>query len=144
SSDAEGNDAGPVVEVVTSKQIAKTDEASEAPSEDAKSDAAVEEKTDASEDAEEAPKPVLLWRPMGRNDRSRARPSQGKGGANNSGNRNRGNKGGKGSYKDGGKPRHNNKGKNAGGNNRPPRKDKPLDPDSPFAKLAALKDQLNK
>ena len=80
---------------------------------------------------------------MGRSDRNRARPNQGKGGANNSGNRNRG-KSGKGSFKDGGKPRHNNKGKNAGGNNRPPRKDKPMDPDSPFAKLAALKDQMNK
>ena len=149
SADAEAGDAGPVVEVVTSKKIARSDEVSEPPSEDAKSDAegsedTVEEKTDASEEAEEAPKPVLLWRPMGRNDRSRTRPNQGKGGANNSGNRNRGNKGGKGSHKDGGKPRHNNKGKNAGGNSRPPRKDKPLDPDSPFAKLAALKDQLNK
>ena len=80
---------------------------------------------------------------MGRNDRNCARPHQGKRGANNSGNRARG-KGGKAQFKDGGKPRHNNKGKNAGGNNRPPRKDKPLDPDSPFAKLAALKEQLNK
>ena len=27
---------------------------------------------------------------------------------------------------------------------RPPRKEKPIDPDSPFAKLAALKEQLKK
>ena len=27
---------------------------------------------------------------------------------------------------------------------KPPRRDKPLDPDSPFAKLAALKDQMKK
>lgn len=144
---AEGADGGPVVEVVTSKQISKSDEVAEASSEEAQSDAeassdATETAVDAEASVEEAPKPVLLWRPMGRNDRNRARPNQGKRGANNSGNRARG-KGGKAQFKDGGKPRHNNKGKNAGGN-RPPRKDKPLDPDSPFAKLAALKEQLNK
>jgi ATP-dependent RNA helicase SUPV3L1/SUV3 len=142
--EGDGSDNGPVVEVVSSKQIAKSDEADAAASSDGESsDDTSAEKTDASADGEEAPKPVLLWRPMGRSDRNRARPNQGKGGANNSGNRNRG-KSGKGSFKDGGKPRHNNKGKNAGGNNRPPRKDKPMDPDSPFAKLAALKDQMNK
>lgn len=147
SGDAENTDGGPVVEVVTSKQISKSDDGADAPSEEAQSDSeaskdAAETTADAEVSAEEAPKPVLLWRPMGRNDRNRARPHQGKRGANNSGNRARG-KGGKAQFKDGGKPRHNNKGKNTGGN-RPPRKDKPLDPDSPFAKLAALKEQLNK
>lgn len=143
-------DKGPVVEVVASKQISKPAEDKEQAVEESVEVAAVEADVSAEVSVgseEEAPKPVLLWKPMGRPDRSRGKANSGKGGANSneSNGRNRNNKNAKAGFKDGGKPRHNNKGKSAsGGNNRPPRKEKPLDPDSPFAKLAALKEQLKK
>ncbi|MCP5001595.1 MAG: helicase [Hyphomicrobiales bacterium] len=109
---------------------------------------AVADKTD--EEAE-APKPVLLWRAASRSDghrgRNRNQQKQGQPGAGrgrNNGNRKRdserGGQKGKGGFK--GKP--NKSAKGGGYSSRPPRKDKPIDPDSPFAKLAALKEQLNK
>lgn len=88
------------------------------------------EKTDA--EPEEAPAPVLVWH-QPRFDRSagnrRGKPS----GEQNKGNF-KGKKGGKPSGKGGPKTTH----------AAPPRKEKKADPDSPFAKLQALKAQLNK
>ena len=93
---------------------------------------------------EEEPKPVLLWRPAGRNENNRNRQNR-------PGNRQR-QGAGRGKGDDRNQPHRNGKGKpprhgkKHGDNSkpRPPRKEKPIDPDSPFAKLAALKEQMNK
>ncbi|TCT35266.1 helicase-related protein [Martelella mediterranea] len=99
---------------------------------------------------EEEPKPVLLWRQGGRSQNDRNRTQQGRGNrgeARGRGNQNRkgggprgegDHKGGKGPRKD--RPGDNNK------QQRPQRRerDKPVDPDSPFAKLAALKAQMKR
>jgi ATP-dependent RNA helicase SUPV3L1/SUV3 len=131
------------------------------------------------------PKPVLLWRPGGRNDNQRGtgrpggdrrpqgqrNPAPREGGEaagekrgegrrddRRSDNRserrddNRGKFAGKGDRQDRGdrkdrgpRPeRENNKSQPARFEAKPPRKEKPIDPDSPFAKLAALKEQLKK
>jgi ATP-dependent RNA helicase SUPV3L1/SUV3 len=131
------------------------------------------------------PKPVLLWRPGGRNDNQRGagrpggdrrpqgqrNPAPREGGEaagekrgegrrddRRSDNRserrdeNRGKFAGKGDRQDRGdrkdrgpRPeRDNNKSQPARFEAKPPRKEKPIDPDSPFAKLAALKEQLKK
>ncbi len=131
------------------------------------------------------PKPVLLWRPGGRNDNQRGTgrpagdrrpqgqrsPAPREGGeaagekrgegrrddrrSDNRGERrddNRGKFAGKGDRQDRGdrkdrgpRPeRDNNKSQPARFEAKPPRKEKPIDPDSPFAKLAALKEQLKK
>ncbi|WP_307371975.1 helicase-related protein [Peteryoungia aggregata] len=131
------------------------------------------------------PKPVLLWRPGGRNDNQRGtgrpggdrrpqgqrNPAPREGGeaagekrgegrrddrrSDNRGERrddNRGKFAGKGDRQDRGdrkdrgpRPeRDNNKSQPARFEAKPPRKEKPVDPDSPFAKLAALKEQLKK
>ncbi len=97
------------------------------------------------EQEEEAPKPVLLWRPGGRSDKPRSgQPNRGDRGEHHGKGPGRGQhkgphkgKGGHGKPNDGGK-RHDRGGKPA------PRKEKPIDPDSPFAALAALKGQLKK
>ncbi len=107
------------------------------------------------EDAQ--PAPVLLWRPAGRSDNARGRGRPGNREEEGGGGRRpaRGKGHGQGQGKGGGKPRGERGGKDGqgrdGGNrdggkgrDRPPRKEKPIDPDSPFAKLAALKDQLKK
>jgi ATP-dependent RNA helicase SUPV3L1/SUV3 len=133
-------------------------------------------KADTAEEAE-APRPVLLWRPGGRQDGQRgprtapgegrgrrdggnrnARSGEkqdGEGSADAEGRPNRGHRGkpghqGKGGPGRGGKGGPGNKSghggdANRGGrNDRPQRKEKPIDPDSPFAALAALRDQLKK
>ena len=102
---------------------------------------------DSAEDADEEPKPVLLWRPAGRSDGARGRHQQGNRKGRQGQNQNGGRRAGPGS-KGGGK-NHAHKAKKGGPKHgnfsaRPPRKEKTVDPDSPFAKLAALKDQLNK
>ena len=106
-------------------------------------------------EAEEEPKPVLLWRPGSRNDNQRNRHFQGKRG-NQKGDGRRGDQGnrhnrkgqsqgqGQGQGKPGRKPDNGGKHEKARHNRRPPHKEKPIDPDSPFAKLAALKEQLSK
>ena len=116
------------------------------------SEAEAPSQADAPEQADaeaEEPRPVLLWRPAGRSDGQRGRnrnqqrhgqPGAGRGRGN--GGRNRDNERGKGKGGFKGKPNKSAKGGNY--SSRPPRKDKPVDPDSPFAKLAALKEQLNK
>ncbi len=107
-------------------------------------DAATPKKPDVAE--EEEPKPVLLWRPAGRSDGPRRhRQGQGQGAG-------RGRQQRDGDKKPGGKPRGKGKPQRSGKGNssgksfsaRPPKREKPIDPDSPFAKLAALKEQLNK
>ena len=127
------------------------------------------------------PKPVLLWRPGGRNDNQRSdnrRPAnrnhgerRAEGGeerqAPRGGNRDGERKRDGDQKREGGRPDRNNtrndrpdrgerkdrpdrndRGGKPQGQQRfeakPPRKEKPLDPDSPFAKLAALKEQLKK
>jgi ATP-dependent RNA helicase SUPV3L1/SUV3 len=183
SDDADASDA--------SEQEASAEAATEAPAEVKAEEPKPEEATAQEAKPEEAtaenaePKPVLLWRPGGRNDNQRSdnrRP----------GNRNAGNRG-EGERREGGEGRPGNRqnadrdgnrdgdrkreggrsdNKARGNNNRgdrperkdrperndrggkpqgqqrfeakPPRKEKPMDPDSPFAKLAALKEQLKK
>lgn len=99
----------------------------------------------AEQDETEPPKPVLLWRPAGRSDGQRGRHQhqrKGAGPAKQQGRHSDGDRGPKkrkGGFK--GKP---GKGKGGSFSSRPPRTNKPVDPDSPFAKLAALKEQLNK
>ncbi|HEV7317631.1 MAG TPA: helicase, partial [Ensifer sp.] len=118
-------------------------------------------------------KPVLLWRPGTRQDNQRQggrpqgeqrrggqRHGHGQGQGRDEG-REGGRKGGqpaRGKRHEGGKPegsrqdrgerheRHDRGGKPGQGKfeARPPRREKPVDPDSPFAKLAALKEQMKK
>ena len=94
-----------------------------------------QEKTE--QTADEPPKPVLVWhqvrfeRPANRGNRNQQNERQN-------------------NRKDGNKSRGEFKGKGKPGGNRPqnaksaPRKEKKIDPDSPFAKLQALKEQLGK
>jgi len=191
SDDADASDA--------SEQEASAEAATETPAEvkaeEPKSEEATAEEATAQEaKSEEAtaenaePKPVLLWRPGGRNDNQRSdnrRPGNRNAGnrgegerreggegrpgnrqnANRDGNRegdrkreggrpenkargnnNRGDRPDRGERKD--RPERNDRGGKPQGQQRfeakPPRKEKPMDPDSPFAKLAALKEQLKK
>ena len=112
----------------------KADEASPAETTEATPTSADGEKTE-----EEGPQFLEIWRPQPANRGNANRP------------RENANKGGK------GKPRSNkadNGGKGGGKGKRPPKSSKPdhagkpkekkIDPDSPFAKLAALKDGLKK
>jgi ATP-dependent RNA helicase SUPV3L1/SUV3 len=102
---------------------------------------------DEAAETQEEPKPVLLWRPGSRNDSQRHRQHQGKRNSQKGGGR-KGEpgtrQGRKGPGKAGGKPGQGGKHDKGRHDRRPPRKDKPIDPDSPFAKLAALKEQLSK
>ena len=178
--------------------VAEVEAAEEAPVAEAVSEEAATGEAVPAENAEATePKPVLLWRPGGRNENQRGdnrRPGnrghgreqgreqgareqgerRGEGrrdnrdGANRDGaNREAANRGGEGERKrDGGRPDRGNRndrqdrgerkdrpdrndrgGKPQGQQRfeaKPPRKEKPIDPDSPFAKLAALKEQLKK
>ncbi len=106
--------------------------------------AAQEAQAQPSEEEEEAPKPVLLWRPAGRSDgprRNRQGQNAGRGRQQRDGDKKPGGK-----FRGKGKPPRSGKGGPSGKpfSARPPKRDKPIDPDSPFAKLAALKEQLNK
>jgi ATP-dependent RNA helicase SUPV3L1/SUV3 len=139
--DAEAKSDGPVVEVVSTKQIVKDAEPSVKADEDKNAvveDANAVAKVDEAVEVEEEPKPVLLWRPASRQERTRGR---GKSGAQGDGaNKGRSNRGGGKKFTKHNKNNHN-KGKQ-GNSAKFVKKDKPLDPDSPFAKLAALKDQM--
>ena len=184
--DADASDA--------SEQEASSEAVTETPAEvkaeEPKSEeaAAQEGKSDEATAENAEPKPVLLWRPGGRNDNQRSdnrRPGNRNAGhrgegerreggegrpgnrqnANRDGNRdgdrkreggrpdnkargnnNRGDRPDRGERKD--RPERNDRGGKPQGQQRfeakPPRKEKPMDPDSPFAKLAALKEQLKK
>ncbi|WP_018067476.1 helicase-related protein [Martelella mediterranea] len=168
AAETEATDAQTAEAPVTEAAKPVTDEAS-APAaekpEDTAQDAGQPTGETAGEDkSEEEAKPVLLWRQAGRNERN-ARPQQGRGqqrgegrgrgqqggrkggeaGENRGdgerfGKNDRGGKGGKG----GKGPRRDRNDDHA--NQRPPRreKEKPIDPDSPFAKLAALKAQMKR
>ncbi len=153
----------------------------EAPAEAVAEAPAAEPVAEAAEEATAEPKPVLLWRPGGRNDNARQRPQggerRGHGGNNRApqgerreGDARRGDRKSEGERSEGGKRperhdrkggerqehhgkrfegkrddrRNDNKRDNQRFEARPPKKEKPLDPDSPFAKLAALRDQLKK
>ena len=186
SDDADASDS--------SEQDASAEAATETPAEVKAEEPKPEEATAEQAKSEEAtaenaePKPVLLWRPGGRNDNQRSdnrRPGNRNAGnrsegerreggegrpgnrqnANRDGNRdgdrkreggrpdnkargnnNRGDRPDRGERKD--RPERNDRGGKPQGQQRfeakPPRKEKPMDPDSPFAKLAALKEQLKK
>ena len=153
----------------------------EAPAEAVAEAPAAEPVVATAEEATAEPKPVLLWRPGGRNDNARQRPQggerRGHGGNNRApqgerreGDARRGDRKPEGERSEGGKRperhdrkggerqehhgkrfdgkrddrRNDNKRDNQRFEARPPKKEKPLDPDSPFAKLAALRDQLKK
>ncbi len=161
----------------------------EAPATDAETavaaDVAVstEDAVSAEDAAPAEPKPVLLWRPGGRNDNQRGArpggerrhgggnraPAEGRGEARRDdrrrdderqGGKPKGKEGGRGGFgqkADGGgrpdrgdrkdrsnRPERDNKSQPARFEAKPPRKEKPIDPDSPFAKLAALKEQMKK
>ena len=163
--------AGPIVEVVHSRTAsdrpAKPETAQEAlPVSDGTATDSADGQTEPTEAAAvepEAPRPVLLWRPGGRNDNDR-RPARRPHGARaeqpaaredgTSGEERKPRRGGGKPNRDGNRPARGNKKSHRPDNapsadknprnDRPQRKDKPLDPDSPFAKLAALRDQLSK
>ncbi|WP_113259589.1 helicase-related protein [Agrobacterium cavarae] len=188
SDDADASDA--------SEQEASAEAATETPAEvkaeEPKSEEATAEEATAQEaKPEEAaaenaePKPVLLWRPGGRNDNQRSdnrRPGNRNAGNRGEGERREGGEGRPGNRqnanrdgnregdrkREGGRPDNKARGNNNRGDRperkdrperndrggkpqgqqrfeaKPPRKEKPMDPDSPFAKLAALKEQLKK
>ncbi|WP_193174777.1 helicase-related protein [Oricola nitratireducens] len=107
---------------------------------------------------EDETKPVMVWYQVrGERNRRGNRPQgqrqegqRGEGQRHEGEQRNR-NKGARGKFRgnkrDGDQPHGKGPGKGKGeafASSRPPRRDKPLDPDSPFAKLAALKDQMKK
>ncbi|MFD2345008.1 helicase-related protein [Sinorhizobium terangae] len=137
--------------------VAQTDAAAAEATDDAPAEA-----SPAEEPAEV--RPVLLWRPGTRQDNQR------QGGRHQGDHRRGGQRHGQGEGREGGRkggapmrgkaqesrpgggqrkdrPDRHDRGAKPGGQKfegRPPRKEKPLDPDSPFAKLAALKEQLKK
>ena len=189
------SDASETAEIAAVEAVpAETSDAPEAVAE-----AAAVEVTDAVVAEDVAPKPVLLWRPGGRNDNqqrnngnrggqrhdrnqgdrrrqggqaaapqgeqqpSGERPERqdraGKGGKPNRNNRSHDGAKHEGGRRDGGKHDggRNEGGRNEGGKGRDnrdndrnkvhapaPRREKPMDPDSPFAKLAILKEQMKK
>ncbi|MCT8988842.1 helicase-related protein [Chelativorans sp. SCAU2101] len=89
---------------------------------------------------EEAPKPVLIWRPA-RFERRRPGERQGRADRHAKGKFRQGHR-----NEDGAERKARAKGREGQPNTRPRRDDRPpeVDPDSPFAKLAALRDQLRK
>jgi len=123
---------------------------------DAPAEVAVED-TEANE-----PKNVLLWRPGGRNEgqqnarhkggrpaseerRDGRRPGASADGKNRGNGAKRGDRQDRGDRKE--RPQRaerDGKPQTARFEAKPPRKEKPIDPDSPFAKLAALKEQMKK
>lgn len=183
SDDADASDA--------SEQEASAEAATETPAEVKAEEPKPEEATAEQAKSEEAtaenaePKPVLLWRPGGRNDNQRSdnrRPGNRNAGNRGEGERREGGEGRPGNRqnanrdgnrdgdrkREGGRPDNKARGNNNRGDRperkdrperndrggkpqgqqrfeaKPPRKEKPMDPDSPFAKLAALKEQLKK
>ncbi len=174
-----------------SEQEASAEAATETPAEVKAEEPKSEEATAEEAKPEEAtaenaePKPVLLWRPGGRNDNQRSdnrRPGNRNSGNRGEGERREGGEGRPGNRqnanrdgnregdrkREGGRPDNKARGNNNRGDRperkdrperndrggkpqgqqrfeaKPPRKEKPMDPDSPFAKLAALKEQLKK
>jgi ATP-dependent RNA helicase SUPV3L1/SUV3 len=183
SDDADASDA--------SEQEASAEAATETPAEVKAEEPKSEEATAHEAKSEEAvaenaePKPVLLWRPGGRNDNQRSdnrRPGNRNAGNRGEGERREGGEGRPGNRqnanrdgnregdrkREGGRPDNKARGNNNRGDRperkdrperndrggkpqgqqrfeaKPPREEKPMDPDSPFAKLAALKEQLKK
>ncbi|MEY9721219.1 ATP-dependent RNA helicase SUPV3L1/SUV3 [Sinorhizobium fredii] len=142
---------------------AEADPAEAASTEAALAEASGEEAPAAAQPEEPAePKPVLLWRPGTRQDNQRGGRHQ-QGDQRRGGQRHGQGEAREGGRKGGGAParakpqdgkpggqrkerqdRHERHDRAVKFDNRPPRKEKPIDPDSPFAKLAALKEQLKK
>ncbi|MDI7864866.1 helicase [Rhizobiaceae bacterium n13] len=167
--DHDDADAETTSEADTGAAAAPVAEAAEPAAADAGEPAAAETGEEVAE-----PKPVLLWRPGGRNDQQRnQRPHGDRRGQNSrpqgetrrderdgrDGRRGDGRPDNKFKGKDGGKPRNDGKRPEKGDRrdrpdraasqpmrfeSKPQRKEKPIDPDSPFAKLAALKEQMKK
>ncbi|MDI6837634.1 MAG: helicase-related protein, partial [Rhizobiaceae bacterium] len=144
------------VEEETSGVEAASESAAPVVPSDAPAEAAVED-TEANE-----PKNVLLWRPGGRNEgqqnarhkggrpaseerRDGRRPEASADGKNRGNGAKRGDRQDRGDRKE--RPQRaerDGKPQTARFEAKPPRKEKPIDPDSPFAKLAALKEQMKK
>lgn len=143
---------------------AETASAEADPAEAAPAEAVSAEAAPAAAQPEEPaePKPVLLWRPGTRQDNQRGGRHQ-QGDQRRGGQRHGQGEAREGGRKGGGAPgrakpqdgkpggqrkerqdRHERHDRAVKFDNRPPRKEKPIDPDSPFAKLAALKEQLKK
>lgn len=167
--DADASDEGEATAEAPVETAEAPAAATEAPVAEAE-EAPVAEATVEGEPAEA--KPVLLWRPGSRHDNQRQGQRHGDRqgqGERRGGERHRGQPAGeRGERREGGRGRPDqNKGRDGkpqGGNRpdrgerndrggkpqqakfeaRPPRKEKPIDPDSPFAKLAALKEQMKK
>ncbi|WP_099868132.1 helicase-related protein [Pararhizobium haloflavum] len=141
-----GNDATGDIEVTAADKPADADK----PAEDGALPVEAAEETE--------PKPVLLWRPgSGRSDNSRQQrgprnrrsaPSGAPGDPAETDQQRRPRRGHSakpGGKKEQGKPFRSKEGKpKQNFASRPPQKERPLDPDSPFAKLAALKEKLGK
>ncbi|MGR6432833.1 helicase-related protein [Rhizobium sp. PAMB 3174] len=159
-----GDDADGEESAAPAESAAVAEEAPAAVAEAADATVAEKSETDASaaeEAVAEEPKPVLLWRMGGRSDHQQRRPhgqqkqarsNRGEDGRKDQPRENRENRDNRGK---GGKPnrnqRHDGPRPDKGQRNdrhqqqaKPPRKEKPIDPDSPFAKLAALKEQMKK
>lgn len=183
ASDASEQEASAEAATETPAEVkAEEPKSEEATAEEATAQEAKPEEA-AAENAE--PKPVLLWRPGGRNDNQRSdnrRPGNRNAGNRGEGERREGGEGRPGNRqnanrdgnrdgdrkREGGRPDNKARGNNNRGDRperkdrperndrggkpqgqqrfeaKPPRKEKPMDPDSPFAKLAALKEQLKK
>ncbi|GMB83140.1 helicase-related protein [Shinella zoogloeoides] len=167
--DADASDEGEATAEAPVETAEAPAAATEAPGAEA-AEASVAEAAGEGEPAEA--KPVLLWRPGSRHDNQRQGQRHGDRqgqGERRGGERHRGQPAGeRGERREGGRGRPDqNKGRDGkpqGGNRpdrgerndrggkpqqakfeaRPPRKEKPIDPDSPFAKLAALKEQMKK
>ncbi|MEP0453878.1 MAG: helicase, partial [Roseibium sp.] len=146
----EAPDNSPVAEDVSTETVAPSESAGEA------TEAVEEASADAGEAVETETVTIEIWRP-GRGDR-RPRPrgqDNRRGGDNRKGGQARGDQGRgdqRGEKRHGG-PRNGPKGGKGGGsksfggparNDRAPKKDKPLDPNSPFAALMALKEGMDK
>ncbi len=167
--DADASDEGEATAEAPAATVEAPAAATEAPVAET-AEAPVAEAAGEGEPAEA--KPVLLWRPGSRHDNQRQGQRHGDRqgqGERRGGERHRGQPAGeRGERREGGRGRPDqNKGRDGkpqGGNRpergernerggkpqqakfeaRPPRKEKPIDPDSPFAKLAALKEQMKK
>ncbi|WP_162911453.1 helicase-related protein [Shinella zoogloeoides] len=167
--DADASDEGEATAEAPAETVEAPAAATEAPVAET-AEAPVAEAAGEGEPAEA--KPVLLWRPGSRHDNQRQGQRHGDRqgqGERRGGERHRGQPAGeRGERREGGRGRPDqNKGRDGkpqGGNRpdrgerndrggkpqqakfeaRPPRKEKPIDPDSPFAKLAALKEQMKK
>ena len=148
----------PAPEVATPAEAATAEAAEPAAAEQEASEPETETEAASKPDDAEEPKPVMVWyqvrgdrnrrgnRPQGQRQDGQRPEGRRQGGQRQDGDqksRDDRNKGGKGKFRGKRDERPRGKGE-AFASAKPPRREKPVDPDSPFAKLAALKDQMKK